>query len=260
MDTMKFHLGDYKAGILLFLFSLVALEILVSWKKNLKNYDLAETGSNLVILAGHQLSRFVFTGYQLWILNLFASIAIFSFPRTAWSMVLAFVLVDFSFYVYHYLSHKLRVLWAFHLVHHSSPWMNLTTAYRLNWMSGLVTPLFFFPLVLLGFSPSTVAVCAAFNLLYQFFLHTELVPKLGWIEKIFNTPSHHRVHHGSNGEYLDKNFGGVFIIWDRLFGTFCEETTLPVYGITTGFVSHNPFVLVFHGFADLIKGKLNAKG
>jgi len=119
---------------------------------------------------------------------------------------------------------------------------------------------FFIPAILIGLSPNMVAVSIALNLIYQFFLHTELIPQLGWIEKIFNTPSNHRVHHGSNGIYLDRNFGGFLIIWDRMFGTYQPETERPVYGITTGFVGHNPFTAVFHGFTEYFGGKMKSKG
>ncbi len=259
-ELIEFRLGEYRGVIILILFAMIVIEALLSWRKDLKNYNLKETGSNLLILAGLQLSKFIFAGYQLWMLNFFSAIAFFHFPKTPILLLVAFIAVDFLFYGYHLLSHKFKFLWAFHLVHHSSPWMNLTTSYRLNWLASLISPLFFFPAIILGFAPSVVVVCIAINLLYQFFLHTELVPKLGWVENIFNTPSNHRVHHGSNPAYIDKNFGGVLIVWDKLFGTYQPEVEQPVYGITTGFVSHNPMVLIFHGFVDLIKGKMNSKG
>lgn len=130
--------------------------------------------------------------------------------------------------------------------------MNLTTSFRLNWLSPLITPFFYLPVSLLGFDTRLVAPILAINLLYQFWLHTEMIGNLGFLEKIFNTPSNHRVHHGSNLIYLDKNYGGFLIVWDILFGTYQAETEQPKYGITTGFVSHNPFKLVFHGFFDYI--------
>ncbi|WP_339666149.1 sterol desaturase family protein, partial [Maribacter arcticus] len=173
---------------------------------------------------------------------------------------LSFVLVDFIYYWYHRLSHKIKFLWAFHLVHHSSLFMNLTVAYRLNWLSALLTPFVVAPLVIVGFPFEFVIASFAVNLLYQFFLHTEAIGKLGFIEGVLATPSAHRVHHGSNDEYIDKNFGGVLIIWDRLFGTYEVEKEKPVYGVTTGFISNNPFVLIFKGFVDFFKGRMNYKG
>jgi sterol desaturase/sphingolipid hydroxylase (fatty acid hydroxylase superfamily) len=138
--------------------------------------------------------------------------------------------------------------------------MNLTTAYRLNWFGAIVSPLFFIPLAIAGFPPDFIVASYALNLLYQFFLHTEAVGKLPVIEGVIDTPSAHRVHHGSNPIYIDKNFGGVFMIWDKLFKTYQPESEPVVYGITTGFISYNPFVLVFKGFIDLFKGKMKYKG
>jgi sterol desaturase/sphingolipid hydroxylase (fatty acid hydroxylase superfamily) len=138
--------------------------------------------------------------------------------------------------------------------------MNLTVAYRLNWLSALLTPFVVAPLVIVGFPFEFVIASFAINLLYQFFLHTEAIGKLGFIEGVLATPSAHRVHHGSNDEYIDKNFGGVLIIWDRLFGTYEVEKEKPVYGVTTGFISNNPFVLIVKGFVDFFKGRMNYKG
>jgi sterol desaturase/sphingolipid hydroxylase (fatty acid hydroxylase superfamily) len=256
----EFRLGDYRGVILMFLTALILAEVVISWRLKLNNYSLKETVANLAILFGHSFSKFLFAGYQLWVLDFFKEFAVFEIPSTALTFTMCFLLVDFLFYGYHLLSHKMKFLWAFHLVHHSSPWMNLTTAYRLNWLGGLIVPIFFLPAIVLGFSPSEVVLCTALNLVYQFFLHTELVPKLGFMEKWFNTPSNHRVHHASNPIYIDKNFGGVLIIWDRLFGTYQDEQERTVYGITTGFVGHNPIKLVFHGFVDLIRGKMKSKG
>jgi sterol desaturase/sphingolipid hydroxylase (fatty acid hydroxylase superfamily) len=151
-------------------------------------------------------------------------------------------------------------MWAFHLVHHTGSKMNLTTAYRLNWLGALISPIFFIPLALLGFPSDFIVLSYGLNLFYQFFLHTEAVGRLGPLEGLIDTPSAHRVHHGSNPEYIDRNFGGVFIFWDRLFGTYQPETVRPKYGITSGPVGHNPFKLIFSGFVDLLKNKMNYKG
>jgi sterol desaturase/sphingolipid hydroxylase (fatty acid hydroxylase superfamily) len=133
--------------------------------------------------------------------------------------------------------------------------MNLTAAYRLNWFGALISPLFFIPLALAGFPPTYIVASYAFNLLYQFFLHTESIGKLGPLEGLIDTPSAHRVHHGVNPLYIDRNFGGVLLIWDKLFGTYQPETEKVKYGLTTGLVSYNPFRLVFQGFIDLFQKK-----
>ena len=259
-QIVEFRIGEYRGTILIVLAILILIEILISRQWRLENYNLKETIANFAILLGFSLSKFLFAGYQLWILNFFHRLSLFDLPGTVFVFCTCFLLTDFFFYLYHLLSHKINLLWAFHLVHHSSPWMNLTTAYRLNWLGGLIVPLFFLPTIILGFSPNGVALCIALNLIYQFFLHTELVPKLGFLEKIFNTPSNHRVHHASNPRYIDKNFGGVLIVWDRLFGTYQAETEKTIYGVTTGFQGHNPFKLIFNGFEDLIRGKMKSKG
>ena len=137
--------------------------------------------------------------------------------------------------------------------------MNLTAAYRLNWLSALISPLFFIPAVLAGLPPEFVVACYAINLLYQFFLHTEAIGTMGPLEKVIDTPSSHRVHHGSNPLYIDKNFGGVLIVWDRLFKTYQPETEKVNYGLTTGFAGYNPFVLVFRGFEELFAGKIKVE-
>jgi sterol desaturase/sphingolipid hydroxylase (fatty acid hydroxylase superfamily) len=208
-------------------------------------YQVKETFANLFILAGFQVAKVLLRGYQLFWLTLVGGLAPFSLPRNGWT---------FLYYWHHRIMHEWRFFWAFHEVHHSATNLNLTTSYRLNWFGGLVGLFFYLPLVLLGFPPLFVVGSLALGLLYQFFQHTEAIRTLGFLEGIVNTPSAHRVHHASNGPYLDKNYGGVLMIWDRMFGTYAKEEEKCVYGITTGFVSNNPFTLVLHGFVDLAKG------
>jgi len=252
---MKHLIGPYRIYILLFLLILITIEIIWSWKKEKDAYDVKETISNLFIFAGFQFSKFIFAGYQLAILGFCTKLAPFTIPHNGWAFALTFVTADFSYYWFHRISHYWEPLWAFHMVHHSSMHMNLTAAYRLNWFSALISPLFFIPATLLGMPPDYIVISYALNLAYQFFLHTELIGKLGIVEHVMDTPSSHRVHHGSNPIYIDKNFGGVFIIWDKLFGTYQPETEKAQYGLTTGFVSNNPFILIAEGFIDLLKGK-----
>jgi sterol desaturase/sphingolipid hydroxylase (fatty acid hydroxylase superfamily) len=250
----------YRLPILLFLAALIAAEMIWSWKKDKKVYQLRETFANMAILAGFQLSKLLFAGYQLSILGWFTDLTPLHLPNNAWTFAASFILADFCYYWFHRISHHWQPLWAFHLIHHSSMQMNLTTAYRLNWFGAIVSPLFFIPLALLGFSPTFIVASYALNLLYQFFLHTEAVGKLGPLEGFIDTPSAHRVHHGSNPLYIDKNFGGVLIIWDKIFRTYQPETEKVRYGITTGFISNNPFKLVFKGFIDLFHHDMDYKG
>jgi sterol desaturase/sphingolipid hydroxylase (fatty acid hydroxylase superfamily) len=167
----------------------------------------------------------------------------------AW--LVAFVAWDFSFYWHHRMEHEHRILWACHVSHHSSRYFNLTTALRQPW-SPVATIFFFVPWALVGISPAMLMFVGGLNLIYQFWIHTELIDRMpGWFSYVFNTPSHHRVHHGSNAEYLDKNYGGVFILWDRMFGTFEQERARPVYGLTKNITSHNPLVIAFHEYVAL---------
>jgi sterol desaturase/sphingolipid hydroxylase (fatty acid hydroxylase superfamily) len=189
-------------------------------------------------------------------MSLIEPLQVFRLPDTAWAFLVTFVIADFAYYWYHRLSHEVPLLWTMHHTHHSSPWMNFTTAMRLNWIAKFVSPVFFAPLVLLGLSPEFLALSLTLGLLFQFFLHTEVIGRLGWFEgKLLNTPSAHRVHHGSNTQYIDKNFAGVFVVWDRLFGTYTREEEPVRYGVTTGFVGHNPLVVQFKLLSQYIRGE-----
>ncbi len=167
----------------------------------------------------------------------------------AW--LVAFVAWDFSFYWHHRMEHEHRILWACHVSHHSSQYFNLTTALRQPW-TPVAAVVFYAPWALVGVSPAKLMFVGGLNLIYQFWIHTELIDRMPrWFSYVFNTPSHHRVHHGSNAEYLDKNYGGVFMLWDRLFGTFEPERARPIYGLTNNITSYNPLVIAFHEYTAL---------
>lgn len=154
-------------------------------------------------------------------------------PTTWWSAALCLLLVDFLYYWDHRTQHRVRALWAVaHSVHHSSPQYDQTTALRVSFVDGFTSPWFYLPAVLAGFDPLLVAACFGVILGYQQWLHTETIGRLGWFDRVFNSPSNHRVHHGSQSAYLDKNYGAVLIVWDRMFGTWAEEREQPVYGLT----------------------------
>jgi sterol desaturase/sphingolipid hydroxylase (fatty acid hydroxylase superfamily) len=158
---------------------------------------------------------------------------------------------DFTYYAWHRASHEVRFMWAAHENHHSSEAFNLSTALRQSWTTPLTIPLFYFWLPLLGFSPVMILTQISFSLIYQYWIHTELIGRLGPLEWILNTPSHHRVHHGSNVEYLDRNHAGIFIIWDRLFGTFEPERARVAYGLTKNIGTFRPMTIAFHEWAAL---------
>ena len=179
-------------------------------------------------------------------------IAPFKFPADAWySWAILFFVDDFAYYWFHRISHETRLFWNFHVVHHSSEYYNLSVAVRQSWFSGTLHWIFYAPVMLLGFAPWMFAVMHGFNLIYQFWIHTRFVDHLGPFERIFNTPSHHRVHHGVNDQYLDKNYGGVLIIWDKLFGTFTGEDEEPRYGIIKPIKSHNWLWINTHAWYEM---------
>jgi len=178
------------------------------------------------------------------------------------SFAVLFLGQEFCYYWFHRAAHRVRWFWATHAVHHSPNEFNLGIAYRFGWTGRLAgNAVFFVPMIWLGFPPKAVFAALALNLLYQFWLHTEWVPRLGWLEYVLNTPSHHRVHHASNTDYLDKNYGGVLIVFDRLFGTFAaERRDLPCrYGLVTPLVSHNPIRIAFHEWLKIAKDLLGAR-
>jgi sterol desaturase/sphingolipid hydroxylase (fatty acid hydroxylase superfamily) len=175
---------------------------------------------------------------------------------TVTSVVVLVILQDFSYYWFHRASHRIRWFWATHAIHHSSNELNLAASYRFGWTGRLTgTGLFYVPMIWLGFAPGPVFIAGGFGLLYQFWIHTEWIPKLGWLEYVLNTPSHHRVHHAANVEYLDRNYGGILIVWDRLFGTFVSERDdVPCrYGLVTPLRSNNPVIIAFHEWAALAR-------
>lgn len=217
-------------------------------------YNKREAFANLIIMAGNQVLKPVAI---LWGYVLFGWVyphRIIDLPINGWTFAGALVMGDMLYYWYHRLSHEIKVLWTLHHVHHSSPWMNFTTAFRINWLGKLINPLFFIPAILLGFSPEQVALGMVLNLAFQFFLHTESIGRISLLEGWLNTPSAHRVHHGSNEAYIDRNYGGILMIWDRIFGTYQAETEPVKYGVTTGFVSHNPLVVLFRPVWEYVKG------
>ncbi len=239
-----------------FMLSFIVIEIIWSLQKRKKVYSFKESLSNIGILLGMQISRFLIIGWQAFWLFLVYDWTPLRVPESFLAFVLLFILVDFLYYWLHRLMHEKAFLWAFHVVHHSSLNMNFTASFRLNWIAPAGLIFFFLPVVLLGFHPKYFLMSFGFNLLYQFILHTKMIDKVPLVEGIFNTPSAHRVHHGCNEGYRNTNYGGVLIIWDRLFGTYAEETEPVQYGLKRGFISYNPIKLVFHGFIDYYKNRI----
>lgn len=182
-------------------------------------------------------------------------------PLKWWTWALLFFADDFCYYWYHRFAHRVRLFWTEHVNHHSSEYYNLGTALRQSTLGPLYGFIYWIPLAYIGFHPLAIAVQAGVSLLYQFWIHTETIGRMGWFEKVFNTPSHHRVHHGSNGIYIDKNYAGILIIWDKLFGTFQEERDdVPVkYGLVSNINTFNIPTVIFHEFAHMWREAWRAK-
>jgi sterol desaturase/sphingolipid hydroxylase (fatty acid hydroxylase superfamily) len=201
------------------------------------------------IIFGGAVSAFV-----IWLFGTAASLASLPLPVNIWTALGAIILVDFVYYWDHRISHRVRLLWAIsHSVHHSSPLFNQTTALRISFVDGFISPWYYTSIILLGFDPLLVAAAFGFNLAYQQWIHTEVIGKLGWFDRWFNSPSNHRVHHGSQAQYLDKNYGGILILWDRLFGTYEAEGEAVIYGLTEPINSINPWKVHFEEVARLIR-------
>ena len=184
---------------------------------------------------------------------------LFEIGAGPWAWVLLLFAEDFTYYAWHRASHEVRFLWAAHENHHSSERFNLSTALRQSWTTPFTIPLFYFWLPLAGFAPEMLLTQMAVSLVYQYWVHTELIGTLGPLEWVMNTPSHHRVHHGSNVEYLDRNHAGIFIIWDRLFGTFEPERARVVYGLTKNIRTFSPLAIAFHEWAALLRDVRGAR-
>jgi sterol desaturase/sphingolipid hydroxylase (fatty acid hydroxylase superfamily) len=177
-----------------------------------------------------------------------------------WTWLSVFVAWDFCYYWAHRAEHEIRILWAGHVTHHSSRYFNLSTALRQAW-TGQATVIFYAPLALAGASLPLIATVGGVNLLYQFWIHTERIERMPrWFEAVMNTPSHHRVHHGSNSQYLDRNYAGVFIVWDRAFGTFEPEVEPVRYGLTTNIQTYNPIWVAVHEYASIGRDLRRARG
>ena len=227
--------------------------------------DIPEALRNFALGAGYQLTELLFAGLIAFPVYAFLYHHRLLDLELNWATgLLTFVGVDFCFYWMHRSSHRIRWFWAAHVVHHSSERMNFSTAMRqnaTNIFNGMW--LFYVPLALIGFNPVWIGVAYALSLVYQFFIHTTLVGKLtGWVETVLNTPSHHRVHHGRNPGYIDRNYGGTLIVWDRLFGTFVaeDEQAPPEYGITRPVHSRNLLVLWTHEYVDLFRAMARPGG
>ena len=244
-----------------FVFAML-LEFFVASAKNIKSYTAKDAFSSIAMGLGNVFIGFVSKLFVFAALYyVYENLRIFTIPITWWSFMILFFLDDFSYYWFHRTSHENRFFWASHVVHHSSKHYNLSTALRQTWTGSFYSFIFWLWLPLIGFHPGMIIFQMSISLLYQFWIHTELIQKMPkWIELFFNTPSHHRVHHGSNPIYLDKNHAGILIIWDKLFGTFQPElkSEKVQYGLVVNIKTYNPIFIAFNEWGALFKD-LNTK-
>ncbi|GAB2988835.1 sterol desaturase family protein [uncultured Cyclobacterium sp.] len=241
------------------MFLLVFIEWGISLYQKKDTYDkkdfLAASTIGLVNVGISALIKAFTFGVALFCWN----IVPWKIPATWWSFIFCFFAIDLARYWAHRVTHEQRFWWATHITHHNSAKYNFSVSFRLGWTQHIKI-IFFVPVMLMGFNPFVFFICHQVAVLYQFWIHTEYIKKLPKpIEYFFVTPSHHRVHHGSDEHYLDKNYGSTFIIWDRIFGTFMEEKERPTYGITKPVTSYNPVYLVFHEWVDIVKDIRKAK-
>lgn len=235
---------------------LIIIEVIYALKTQRELYEVKDAATSISLGLGN---LFIGIATKTFILLFFVWIyehRLFTIPHTVWwAWVVCFFADDFSYYWFHRISHNVRWFWASHVVHHSSKKYNLAAALRQTWTGNLTGSFLFWSwMPLVGFHPAMIMLMQSVSLLYQFWIHTEAVDKCPkWFEFIFNTPSHHRVHHGSDIEYLDKNHAGILIIWDRMFGSFQPEMHKPKYGLTKNVNTYNPVKIAFFEWVNIAK-------
>lgn len=249
--------------LIIFIFSmgLATVEFIWEWRqKKLTKWRLKEMLSSFMVFIPAELTQkaanTIFIGSFFVLYNIIP----WHIPVNGWSVIAAILVIDFLYYWEHRWEHEIRLLWSYHSIHHSSPIYNYTTALRVSFIDNFVTWVFYLPAILLGFHPVIVLLAIAFILGYQFWIHTELIKSMPrWFEWLFNSPSHHRVHHGSDDIYLDKNYGALLIIWDRMFGTFQKELHRPTYGLTTPIDTINPVNVHLYEYKGILKDLRKAR-
>ncbi len=239
-------------------FTTLVLEWLVLRRASMQGkvgYAWRDTGTSLLLGVIKLVVMGITAGYVAAAFAAVYSNRLFTIdPLALWTWPLLLVMQDLCYYIYHRSAHRVRLLWCEHVNHHSSEHYNLSTALRQSTLGPVYGFVFYLPLAWVGFHPVALALGFGINLLYQYWIHTEAIDRMpAWFEAVFNTPSHHRVHHGSNARYIDRNYAGILIIWDKLFGTFEPESVDEpvIYGLTKNIHSYNPLVVIFHALRDL---------
>ena len=243
---------DFIAFAIPFFVFFMLLEFYFSKKRNKKVHQFNESIANINVGIIERMSDLITTGSFFFVFSwLYENYAIFRIDSSIVSWLLLFLATDFVWYWYHRLGHEVNILWASHIVHHQSEDFNYTAAARITVIQAVARGFFWSILPIIGFKPEMITVLLLIHGTYPFFTHTQLVGKLGWLEYVIVTPTHHGVHHSSNPEYLDKNYGDMLIIWDKMFGTYANETLKPVYGITNSLNSYSFLWQHFHYFLEL---------
>ncbi|TGK61741.1 sterol desaturase family protein [Leptospira wolffii] len=242
-------------------FVLVLVEVFFSIFNSKDLYRFKDSVNNLSAGVFMQVfTVFITLGLMAVYTWIYSRFGIFSISNDSWiGWVLCFILADFFYYWYHRYGHEINIFWASHVAHHQSEDYNFTVALRQGVTQNTFSLPFYLPLAFLGFPPIMFMLCIQINFAYQFWLHTRAIPKLGIIEWVFNTPSQHRVHHGRNPKYIDKNYAGTFSVWDRMFGSFKEEEEEPIFGIVKPMQTWSPLWAQFHYFEELILMSLQTK-
>ena len=238
----------------------VIIEAILTVKIKLDEYEFKDAFTSITMGLGNVAIGLFAKGLTLALFLWLYQFRLFTIPFTWWAWFILLFAEDFVYYWNHRIAHESRLFWASHVVHHSSQKYNLSTALRQTWTGSFYTFIFWLPLIIIGFHPVMVLVQMSISLLYQYWIHTELITKLPkWFEAVFNTPSHHRVHHATNPQYLDRNHAGIFIIWDKLFGTFEPEDEKPVYGLVKNIETYNPIKVAFVEWYNMIKDVFSSK-
>jgi sterol desaturase/sphingolipid hydroxylase (fatty acid hydroxylase superfamily) len=238
----------------------IAAELLWAARRRQEIYETRDTFACLGMGIGNLVTTVPMKLFWIWLYTLVYQFRIFDLPVDQWwSWALLLVADDFTYYWFHRAHHRVRLLWCTHSNHHSSERFNFAVALRQPWTESFSAYWFWLPLPLIGFHPLAVIAMQSISLIYQFFVHTEVVRSLGPLEAVLNTPAHHRVHHGNNPRYLDKNYGGMLIVWDRLFGTFEPEIERVRYGLVHNVDTFNPARIAFHEFAAMLRDLRLAK-
>ncbi len=247
-------------AIPLFIVTLIA-EVIITNKKKMNSYTLNDAAASLSMGIGNVLLGVLAKIIVLAALTfIYLNYRFFTIPFTWWAWVLIFFAEDFIYYWFHRISHESRFFWASHVIHHSSQKYNLSTALRQTWTGSFISFVFWLPLPLLGFHPVMIMAQMSISLIYQYWIHTELIDKMPkWFEYFFNTPAHHRVHHATNPQYLDRNHAGILIIWDKMFGTFEPEIEKPIYGLVKNIDTFNPVRIAFLEWVNLFKDAFTSK-